>query len=143
LSFRPGLYEHTFFIFILASVALFAHLTTVRRTDRWKANNIRYPKSLHWLSVRDGVLFGAIVVLVAAILPLFEPRSGSLDKTWETIKSPIVALEDPASRLLAGVKAQDGSTGLAVPSNVLAFRGPIHLTPDPMMWVTSRYAVML
>ena len=143
LSFRPGLYEHTFFIFILASIALFAHLTAVRRVERWSASGINHPKSLAWLSMGDGLLFGGIVVVIAIFLPLVEPRSSTLDRVWEVMRAPITALHDPANRLLSGVKAKDGEGGLSLPNDVLTFKGAITLTDQPLIWVTSPYATML
>ncbi len=143
LSFRPGLHEQTFFIFIIAAIALFAHLTAVRRMDRWERSNTRYPKTLAWLSMFDGLLFGGVIVILVIMLPIFEPRSDTLDEAWEVLKSPIEALEDPANRLLSGVKAEDGTAGLSLPDSVLTFRGQIELTEEPLAWVTSRYATML
>ncbi len=143
LSFRPGLHEHTFFIFIIASIALFAHLTAVRRMDRWAERGVKYPVTHAWLSMTDGLLFGGIIVLIVVFLPVVEPRSNTLDEAWEVFKAPIDALQDPANRLLSGVKANDSETGLNLPDDVLTFKGPISLTDDPLAWVTSRYATML
>lgn len=143
LSFRPGLHEQTFYIFIIASIALFAHLTAVRRMDRWSARGVRYPASLAWLSMFDGLLFGGVIVLFVVLLPVIEPRSDTLDEAWEVLKAPIDALEDPANRLLSGVKAKEGGAGLSLPDAVLTFKGPIELTDEPLAWVTSRYATML
>lgn len=143
LSFRPGLHEQTFFIFIIAAIALFAHITAVRRMERWAANGVSYPKSLGWLSMSDGLLFGGIVVLFVIFLPVVEPRSSTLDRAWEVLRAPINALQDPATRLLSGVKAKDASGGLNQPGEVLTFRGAITLTDEPLAWVTSRYATML
>ena len=143
LSFRPGQYEHTFFIFILAAVALFAHLTTVRRTDRWDAEGVSYPNSLRWTSMRDGLLFGGIVVAITVLLPLVEVRSDRLNSAWDVVKSPITALEDPANRLLSGVDGPGDEGALDVRDSVLSFGGSITLTPEPLMWVTSRYSRML
>ncbi len=143
LSFRPGLYEHTFFIFMIASIALFAHLTAVRRMDRWSQRGIKHPGALSWLSMFDGLLFGGIVAIFVIFLPVFEPRSGTLDDAWEVLKAPIDALEEPANRLLSGVKANEGGAGLDLPNSVLTFKGPIELTNEPLAWVTSRYATML
>jgi hypothetical protein len=143
LSFRPGLYEQTFFIFIIAAIALFAHLTAARRMARWEAQGVKHPTSLGWMSMTDGLLLGIIVVGIALILPIIEPRSKTLDKAWDVVSSPIDALHGPATRLLAGVKAKPGSTGLGVPDAVLTFKGPIHLTDVPLAWVNSRYSTML
>lgn len=143
LSFRPGQYEYTFFIFIIAGIALFAHLTAIRRMDRWDARGVKYPRSLGWMSMTDGLLFGTIVVAITFFFPVIEPRSSSLDGAWGVLKAPVDALQNPASRLLAGVKAQRGSGGLGVPDSVLTFKGAIHLTDEPLAWVISRYSTML
>ena len=143
LSFRPGLHEQTFFIFIIASIALFAHLTAVRRMDRWAERGVKYPVTHAWLSMTDGLLFGGLIVLVVVFLPIIEPRSQTLDDAWEIFKSPVNALRDPANRLLSGVKANESETGLNLPDDVLTFKGPINLTDEPLAWVTSRYATML
>ena len=94
-------------------------------------------------SSEDVPAFGGIVVLLVVLLPIFEPRSDTLDDAWEILKAPIEALEDPANRLLSGVKANEARAGLSLPDNVLPFRGPITLTDEPLAWVTSRYATML
>lgn len=143
LSFRPGLHEQTFFIFIIASIGLFAHLTAVRRMDRWAERGVKYPVTHAWLSMTDGLLFGGIIVLIVIFLPIVEPRSQTLDDAWEIFKSPVNALRDPANRLLSGVKANESETGLNLPDDVLTFKGPINLTDEPLAWVTSRYATML
>lgn len=143
LSFRPGLHEQTFFIFIIASIALFAHLTAVRRMDRWNARGVKYPPAMAWLSMTDGLVFGGIIVLLVVFLPIFEPRSQTLDDAWDFFKSPVEALQDPANRLLSGVKANEREIGLNQPDDVLPFKGPIELQDEPLAWVTSRYATML
>ena len=143
LSFRPGLHEQTFFIFILASIALFAHLTAVRRMERWSQSGIKHPRSLAWLSMGDGLLFGTIVVLIALLVPVIEPRSSTLDRAWAVMRAPIDALHEPANRLLSGVKANEGTGGLNLPNEVLTFKGAITLTDQPLVWITSPYATML
>jgi hypothetical protein len=142
LSYRQGLHEQTFYLFIIAAIALFAHVTTLRRLRRWNESGIEYPSSLRWLSVRDGAMLAAAVVLIAALLPLWEPRNEALKETWQITRSPIDSLREPAGRLLAGVRGVDESNRLAIPSQNLAFRGPIALTEQPLFWVTSRYQTM-
>ena len=142
LSYRQGLHEQTFYMFIVVAIALFAHITTVRRLQRWRDAGVAYPSSLRWLSVRDGALLAGLVVLIAALIPLWEPRSVALKHTWEAARSPIDALRDPAGRLLAGVRGGEDHDRLAIPNQNLAFHGPISLTEEPLFWVTSRYMTM-
>ncbi len=142
LSYRQGRHEQTFFVFILAAVALFAHLQTVRRMERWKGLHIPFPVNLRWLAVRDGVVLGAVVVGIAAALPLAEVKSKSLNAQWKELRRPIDNLREPATRLLAGVRGRDKRAPLTPPGEVLAFQGAISLTEDPLMWVTSRYPTL-
>ncbi len=142
LSYRQGRHEQTFFIYILAAVALFVHLTTVRRMDRWTAAGVPFPQNLRWFSVRDGLILGAVVVLVSVAIPTFEIKNRSLNEQWRILRRPIENLREPASRLLSGVRGKDARPPLTAPSEVLAFQGPISLTDDPVMWITSRYATL-
>ncbi len=139
LSYRQGKHEQTFFFFIMAAVALFVHLTTVRRMARWKQAGIPFPRELRYLSVRDGVVLGLVVVAIAAVIPVVEPRSQSLNEQWKTFRRPIENLREPATRLLAGVRGRDKRPPLTAPGEVLAFQGPINLTEDPILWVRTRY----
>lgn len=142
LSYRQGLHEQTFYLFIIAAIAIFAHITTVRRLQGWRDSGVEYPSSLRWLSVRDGALLAGVVVLIAVLMPLWEPRSESLKGVWETARSPIDALREPAGRLLAGVGGGQRGNLLGVPDQNLAFKGPISLTDEPLFWVRSRYMTM-
>ena len=141
LSYRHGEHEHTFFLFLVGGVSLFAHLTTIRRIERWKAEGISYSKNLAWSTVQDGVLLAIPIVVIGALLPVWEPRSEQLKETWEWFRSPFVALQGPANRLLAGVDGP-GSNGLfAMPGQTMAFGGGVNLTQEPLLWVSSKYVV--
>jgi len=141
LSYRHGEHEHTFFLFLIGGVSLFAHLTTIRRIERWKAEGVSYSKNLAWSTVQDGILLAIPIVVIGALLPVWEPRSDQLKETWEWFRSPFVALQEPANRLLAGVDGP-GSKGLfAMPSQTMAFGGSVNLAQDPLMWVSSKYVV--
>ncbi|MEX0761462.1 MAG: transglutaminase domain-containing protein [Dehalococcoidia bacterium] len=142
LSYRQGQFEHTFFYFVLIAVVMFAHLTTVRRMSRWRTEGTSYPVSLRWLSIRDGLLVGAVVVILSAMMPLYEVRSETLGEAWRTMRQPIDALRAPAERLLSGVRGSGRQVSLTAPGTALAFKGPISLSDEPVMWVTSKYPVM-
>jgi len=141
LSYRHGEHEHTFFLFLIGGVSLFAHLTTIRRIERWKAEGVSYSKNLAWSTVQDGVLLAIPIVVIGALLPVWEPRSDQLKDTWEWFRSPFVALQEPANRLLAGVDGPGGNGLFAMPNQTMAFGGSVNLTQDPLLWVSSKYVV--
>lgn len=141
LSYRHGEHEHTFFLFLIGGVALFAHLTTIRRIERWKSEGVAYSKNLAWSTVQDGFLLAIPIVVIGALLPVWEPRSDQLQETWEWFRSPFVALQEPANRLLAGVDGPGGNGLFAMPSQTMAFGGGVNLTQEPLLWVSSKYVV--
>ena len=141
LSYRHGQHEHTYFLFLVGGIALFAHLTTVRRIERWTAQGIEYSRNLAWTAVQDGLLFALPIVLLSALLPIWEPRSVEIQKTWDLFRTPFYALQEPANRLLAGVDGPGSSELFSTPSQTMAFGGSINLTEEPLMWVRSKYVV--
>ncbi|MBN4064503.1 transglutaminase domain-containing protein [Dehalococcoides mccartyi] len=141
LSYRHGQHEYTFFLFLVGGIALFAHLTTVRRIERWTEQGIEYSRHLAWATVQDGMLFALPIVLLSALLPIWEPRSEQIQDTWDIFRAPFNALQEPANRLLAGVDGP-GSNGLfSTPAQTMPFGGSINLTEEPLMWVRSKYIV--
>ncbi len=140
LSHRIGLHEHTFYLFMLAAVALFAHLVSVNRIEQWRKSGLTFPREARWIAARDGLILGLVVIVVAAIAPMFIPRSEELSVRWNTIfLDPFTQFRDVAERLLAGVPS-GGDDQIYSPNAVLPFQGGIELTDDPVMWIRSRYA---
>ena len=141
LSYRHGEHEHTFFLFLIGGIALFAHLTTVRRIERWRAQGITYSRNLAWATVQDGLLFALPIVLISALLPIWEPRSEQVHDAWDIFRAPFYALQEPANRLLAGVDGPGSKALFSTPSQTMAFGGSLELTDEPLMWVRSKYIV--
>lgn len=140
LSHRIGLHEQTFYLFMLAAVALFSHLVAVSRINRWGKSGLTFPKEARWIAARDGLILGFVVIIVAALTPMFIPRSENLSVRWNTIfLDPFTQFRDVAERLLAGVPSGDDNQ-IYSPNAVLPFQGGIELTDDPVMWIRSRYA---
>jgi len=141
LSYRHGEHEHTFFLFLIGGIVLFAHLTTVKRIERWKSQGIAYSRHLAWATVQDGLLFALPIVLLSALLPIWEPRSEQVHDTWDIFRAPFYALQEPANRLLAGVDGPGSSALFASPAQTMAFGGSLELTDEPLMWVRSKYVL--
>ncbi|MCZ6538292.1 MAG: hypothetical protein O6922_00505, partial [Chloroflexi bacterium] len=53
LSYRHGQHEYTFFTFLVGGIVLFAHLTTVRRIEKWRSEGVDYSRFLGWMTVQD------------------------------------------------------------------------------------------
>lgn len=141
LSYRHGEHEYTFFLFLVGGIVLFAHLTTVRRIEKWRSEGIDYSRFLGWVTVQDGLLFALPIVLLSSLVPIWEPRSDQLYDTWDIFRAPFYALREPANRLLAGVKGPMAGKMLATPSQSMAFSGSLELTDEPLMWIRSKYVV--
>jgi transglutaminase-like putative cysteine protease len=137
LSYRPGLHEHTVYIFLALSIALFAHMTTMNRALKWQASGVKFPDHLRRLSLNYGLTLGVSVVVLTAVVPLYEPRNNVLDEIWDTFKDPFRRYEDQLNRLLSGVKGK-GTGGLGF-NETLPFRGPINLPEEPVMTVDTVY----
>ncbi|MBI4220167.1 MAG: transglutaminase domain-containing protein [Chloroflexi bacterium] len=142
LSYRLGRYEYTMYLFIGIAMLLFAHLAYVRRMRRWRASAMTHPSDTRRLSIQDGLLVTLGVVTFAAVIPLFEPRSNLLANTVGlALQSPSRKLEDPAKRLLSGVKGRPRIL-LQDFGDSLPFLGSFKLTDTPVMFIESRYPVL-
>ena len=140
LSHRIGLHEQTFYLFMLGAVALFSHLVAVSRINQWRQSGLTFPREARWIAARDGLILGFVVIIVAALAPMFIPRSDTLSVRWNTIfLDPFTQFRGVAERLLAGVPSGDDDL-IYSPNSVLPFQGGIELTDDPVMWVRTRYA---
>ena len=140
LSHRIGMHEQTFYLFMLAAVAQFAHLVAIGRIKQWRTSGLTFPKEARWIAARDGLMLGFAVMIIAAIMPMALPRSETLSVRWNAIfLDPITQFKDTAERLLAGVPSGE-TDQIYSPNAILPFQGGINLTDDPVMWIRSRYA---
>ena len=142
LSHRSGQFEYTFYLFVIGATAQFAHLIAYNRTDRWLSLGLKPPRSAKWQSARDGLVLGAMIVLIAALMPFYEISSETLKDRWNAVfLDPFLSMRSTAQRLLAGVPSGKDAV-LEAPKPVLPFKGAIELTDDPLFRVRSRFAKM-
>jgi transglutaminase-like putative cysteine protease len=142
LSYRPGRYEQTLFVFVGVTMLLFAHLAHSSRIRRWQASGMRYPGETRRLNIQDGILMTLAVIVVATTAPLYEPRSGLLsDTVGAAMRAPARRLEEPTKRLLSGVKGRPRvllqDFGTALP-----FLGTFRLSETPVMYVETAYPTL-
>ena len=142
LSHRSGQFEYTFYLFVVAATAQFAHLIASNRTERWLSLGLSPPRSARWQSARDGLALGATIVLIAALMPFYEISSETLKGRWNAVfLDPFLSMRSTAQRLLAGVPSGRDAV-LDAPNAVLPFQGAIELTDEPLFRVRSRFAKM-
>ncbi|MCH8101600.1 MAG: transglutaminase domain-containing protein [Chloroflexi bacterium] len=141
LSYRQGQFEYTMFIFVALAIVLFAHITAIQRAIHWEAAGIRFPAHLRGLSIQFGATLGILVVLIAAVLPLWEPRNDQVQSVWGAFKSPFRTLEDDVARLLSGVKGNK-SNGFGAFNDALPFKGSINLPDEPVMFVETVFPTL-
>ncbi len=140
LSHRIGMHEQTFYLFMVGAVALFSHLVAVGRIDQWRKSGLTVPREARWIAARDGLILAFFVMVIAALMPLFVPRSSDLSDRWNSVfLDPFTQFKDTAERLLAGIPSGDDDM-IYSPNAVLPFQGGIQLTDDPVMWIRTRYA---
>jgi transglutaminase-like putative cysteine protease len=141
LSYRQGQYEYTLYLFLAISVVLFAHVTSVQRAAGWAEAGMKFPRHLRQISVQHGIVLAIPVVLIASILPMWEPRNDALGTVWDTFKDPFRALDSDFGRLLSGVRGKD-ATGFGQFRQTLPFQGLIDLPNDPVMYVDTVYPTL-
>lgn len=142
LSHRSGQFEYTFYLFVIGATAQFAHLIAYNRTESWLLLGLKPPRSAKWQSARDGLVLGALIVLIAALMPFYEISSVTLKDRWNAVfLDPFLSMRSTAQRLLAGVPSGKDEV-LEAPKPVLPFKGAIELTDDPLFRVRSRFAKM-
>ena len=140
LSHRIGMHEQTFYLFMVGAVALFSHLVAVGRIDQWRKSGLSVPREARWIAARDGLILAFFVMVIAALMPMFVPRSSDLSDRWNAVfLDPFTQFKDTAERLLAGIPSGDDDM-IYSPNAVLPFKGGIQLTDDPVMWIRTRYA---
>jgi hypothetical protein len=141
LSYRQGQYEHTLYLFLAISVVLFAHVTAVQRATNWVEAGMKFPRHLRRLSIQHGIVLAIPVVLVASVLPMWEPRNDQLGIVWDTFKDPFRALDSDFGRLLSGVRGKDAN-GFGQFRESLPFQGSIDLPDDPVMYVDTVFPTL-
>lgn len=140
LSHRIGMHEQTFYLFMVGAVALFSHLVAVGRINQWRKSGLTVPREARWIAARDGLILAFFVMIIAAFMPMFAPRSSDLSERWNAVfLDPFTQFKDTAERLLAGIPSGDDDL-IYSPNAVLPFQGGIHLTDEPVMWIRTRYA---
>ena len=135
LTFLPPNTTFHLSIYLFTALLLVARVQAVRRQSHWARRGIRYDEGLRSLSLADSFFLAIAVIAVALLLPTGGAWS-TATQAYESIRKPLVSLEDDFNRLFAGLPARR-DIGFRVWDDVMPFAGTISPAPDHTLLVDS------
>ena len=136
LSFLPSRYVVGFFAFTFLSMMLVARVTMLQRRDRWSESGFETFSPSRWLVVRGTVVFAAVVLLAAAVLPLKLYHSRVAVDLWRLGRTPVAFLQDDMTRLLSALPSREDRMGRFFGAS-LPFIGKIGFDNEVAFWADS------
>ena len=136
LSFLPSRYVVGFFAFTFLSMMLVARITMLQRRDRWSESGFETFSPSRWLVVRGTVVFAAVVLLAAAVLPLKLYHSRVAVDLWRLGRTPVAFLQDDMTRLLSALPSREERMGRFF-GDSLPFIGKIGFDNEVAFWADS------
>ena len=136
LSFLPGRYVVGFFAFTFLAMMLVARVTMLQRRDGWNESGFDTFSPSRWLVVRGTVVFAAIVLLAAAVVPLRVYHSPVAVELWKFGRTPIAFLQDDLTRLLSALPSREERMGRFF-GDSLPFIGKISFDDEVAFWADS------
>ena len=146
LTFLPPNTSFHLAMYLFTALLLVARIQAVRRQSQWDRRGISYDEGLRALTLSDSFFLALAVIAVAFLLPAAGGWS-TATKAYESLRTPLVGLEDDFNRLFAGLPARR-DIGFRVWDDVMAFQGTIspattHTllveSPVPMYWKARTY----
>ena len=136
LSFLPGRYVVGFFAFTFLAMMLVARVTMLQRRDHWNETGFETFSPSHWLVVRGTVVFAAVVLLAAAVVPLRLYHSQVAVELWKFGRTPVAFLQDDMTRLLSALPSREERMGRFF-GDSLPFIGKISFDNEVAFWADS------
>ena len=133
-------------LYLFTALLLVARVQAVRRQSQWDRRGISYDEELHSLSLSDSFFLAIAIIVIAVLLPSGGAWS-SATNAYESLRKPLMGLEDEFNRLFAGLPARR-EIGFRVWDDVMAFQGTINPgttntvlveSPLPMYWKARTY----
>ena len=135
LTFLPPNTTLHLSLYLFTALLLVARVQAVRRQSHWERRGIRYDEGLRSLSLSDSFFLAMAVILLAVLLPTGGAWS-TATSAYESLRKPLVSLEDDFNRLFAGLPARR-DIGFRVWDDVMPFQGTIRPAPDHTLLVDS------
>ncbi len=139
LTFLPPNTTFHLSLYLFTALLLVARVQAVRRQSHWERRGIRYDEGLKSLSLSDSFFLAVAVIAFALLLPTGGAWP-TATQAYESIRKPLVSLEDDFNRLFAGLPARR-DIGFRVWDDVMPFAGTIRPAPDHTLLVDSPIAM--
>ena len=138
LSFLPGLFSIRFYIFVLISMLLIAHMTTKISTMNWRISEANLSKTDSMMIMQSAIWFTVFVIIAASILPMKVYTPERAAQIWDFFRTPVSSMEDEFTRLLGNVPSKTGGHGRHF-GKFLPFIGSISFKNSAVLWSKSDY----
>ncbi len=138
LSFLPDKFAIWFFGFIFVAMLLIVRVSVIQRHETWRGLRIRFRPTTGWLTIHASLWFIALVLVVAALLPLQVIRVQKAANLWNMGRTPVARVEEVFTRLFATLPSRKDLAGRFFGST-LPFTGRIAFGGDVVAWADSEY----
>ena len=138
LSFLPDEFALRFFLFIFLAMLLIVRVSVVQRHELWRKVRIRFTPASGWLTIHESLWLSAIVLLVAALLPMKVVTVRPVAELWTFGRSPIAQVEEVFTRLFSTLPSRKDLAGRFF-GKTLPFMGKISFGGEVVAWATTDY----
>ena len=138
ISFLPSERVASFFIFVALSMLLLVRMGFVHSQIGWRDTGTRYSAAWGWVTVAAALSLSAVVLAIAASIPLNVYVSKTVANVWTQARTPVASLESGLSRLVTGIASKKNIHGRPFGDN-LPFLGPINFNGDVVFMADTEY----
>ncbi len=139
LTFLPPNTIFHLSLYLFTALLVVARVQAVRRQTQWQRRGISYDEELRSLTLSDSFFLAVAIVVIAIVLPAGGAWS-SATTAYESLRKPLVTLEDDFNRLFAGLPARR-EIGFRIWDDVMAFQGTIRPGNTQTLFVESPAAM--
>ena len=147
LTFLPPNTNVHLAMYLFTALLLVARVQAVRRQGEWDRRGVHYDEGLRSLTLGDSFFIAIAILAIAFLLPIWGAWK-PVTNAYESMRHPLIGLEDDFNRLFAGLPARR-AIGFRVWDDVMAFQGTInpakttvlHVdSPAPLYWKARTYS---
>ena len=138
ISFLPSERVASFFIFVALSMLLLVRMGFVHRQIAWRDTGTRFSAAWGWVTVAAALALSAVVLAVAAAIPLNVYVSKTVAGVWTQARTPVASLESGLGRLVTGIASKKNIHGRPFGDN-LPFLGSINFNGDVVFMADTEY----
>ena len=136
LSFLPDNYESRFLVFMLLALLLVVRVSMFQRQGQWLRANIGMSSMNRWAAGVAAGAFSAVLLVVAAGLPLNVYVWSTAVDVWNVGRTPVAGMEGEFARLFSGIASRKDLSGRYF-GKALPFQRRVSIKPEVVLWATS------